>query len=196
MRVRDLWANVQTPLSLASLLHGRRGSRLSLVAYPGQQHGAYGRARFRPGASGKPVASAVGGGKSPYRLGRDFERATRGRLERRGYFVMRAQGSKGKIDLLAVKALGRDDLLPHPQTHIVLGVQCKRRGDIGSAEWNELFDLCRPYGIVPVVTMKTGERTVGFYRLDERRAPRKPGRPWTEIDPETGEPVPVQLAIA
>ncbi len=165
--------------------------------------------RFQPGPSGKPQGSAVGGGRSPYRLGRDFERATRGRLERRGYFVMRSSLSKGKIDLLAVKAVDRlvciDTLDEHGRqiteriaagrAHIVLGVQCKRRGDIGSAEWNELFDLCEPYGITPVVACKTGERTTAFYRLDERRVPRKQGRPWTEIDPETAEPLPVQMPL-
>lgn len=147
--------------------------------------------RYRPGPTGRPQASAVGGGKSPYRLGRDFERATRGRLERRGYYVQRSALSKGKIDLLAVKR--------HPDALyacLALGVQCKRRGDIGSAEWNELIDLCEPFGIMPVVATKTGERTTAFYRLDERRERGRPGRPWTEIDPATGLPTEKQLALA
>jgi hypothetical protein len=143
--------------------------------------------------------SATGGGKSPYRLGRDFERSIRGRLERKGYFVMRAHGSKGKIDLLAVKA--------HPsgyandehgfvvqQSHIVLGVQCKRRGDICSTEWNELFELCSAHGIMPIVATKASERTVSYYRLDELRIPRKPGRPWTEVDHD-GTPLPEQTTL-
>lgn len=114
---------------------------------------------------------------------------------------MRASLSKGKIDLLAVKAhpsgYGNDEHgFVNPVSHLVLGVQCKRRGSISSTEWNELFDLCEPYGITPVVTMKTGERTVGFYRLDDRREPRRQGRPWTEIDPATGEATPVQMPLA
>lgn len=112
---------------------------------------------------------------------------------------MRASLSKGKIDLLAVKAIRvhRRGLTDRYEVvhHLVLGVQCKRRGDIGSAEWNELIDLCEPYGIVPVVATKTGERTTAFYRLNERRLPRKPGRPWTEIDVETADPVPVQTVL-
>lgn len=165
---------------------------------PGYPYGA--PRRFRPGPVGKAQGSAVGGGKSPYRLGRDFERATRGRLERRGYFVMRATLSKGKIDLLAVRKLTVIADFPGGDQAVVtgchaLGVQCKRRGDIGSAEWNALIDQCEPFGITPVVTMKTGERTVAFYRLDERRERGRQGRPWTEIDPATGEPVPAQLAI-
>jgi len=166
----------------------------------GQRFGS----RYRPGPTAKPARSATGGGASPYQLGKRFERATRGRLERRGFFVMRAGLSKGhkvilpdgteshsKLDLIAVKAPG-----PFPRSHLVLGVQCKRRGDIGSAEWNLLMDVCEPFGITPLVAVKTGERTTGFFRLDERREFGRQGRPWTAIDPETGEPLPEQLTIA
>lgn len=152
----------------------------------------------------KPLASAVGGGSSPYKRGRDFEQAVRGRLQRRGYFVMRAHMSKGKIDLLAVKGLARPEKVdsylwtePWP-SHLVLGIQCKRRGSISSTEWNDLIDLCEPYGIMPVVCVKvfeTGQNSVAFYRLDEKRLPRKPGRPWTQIDPANGEPLPVQIPL-
>jgi hypothetical protein len=107
---------------------------------------------------------------------------------------MRAYGSKGKIDLLAVKRV--DNGAYAEWHHIVLGIQCKRRGDIGSTEWNELIDLCEPYGIMPVMAVKASERTVAFYRLDEKRIPRKPGRPWTQIDPETGEPLPEQMSVS
>lgn len=178
-----------------------------------------GRGRFRPGPTAKPAGSAKGGGKSPYRLGRDFERATRGRLERRGFFIMRAGLSKGhklklpsgedahsKIDLLAVKGItvaqpeamasNPADVLPlSSPSHLIYGIQCKRRGDIGSAEWNELVRVCTAYGITPVVAVKTGERTTGFFRIDAMREPRKPGRPWTAIDPETGEALPEQLTL-
>lgn len=157
--------------------------------------------RFQPRPSGKPQGSAVGGGKSPYRLGRDFERSIRGRLERKGYFVMRAHGSKGKIDLLAVKRLTVEVAFDvydvrHVAATMALGIQCKRRGDIGSAEWNDVVDLCEPFGIVPIVATKTGERTVAFYRLDARRERGRQGRPWTEVDPATGEPLPEQMALA
>lgn len=179
----------------------------------------YARGRFRAPATAKPAKSATGGGASPYQLGKRFERASRGRLERRGFFVMRAGLSKGhkvilpdgteahsKLDLIAVKAT--TILIPaaavtegikyahEVPAHLVYGVQCKRRGDIGSTEWNELIDVCEPFGIIPVVAVKTGERTTGFFRLDERRIPRKPGRPWTAIDIATGEPEPEQLALA
>lgn len=170
----------------------------------------------------KAASSAVGGGKSPYRLGRDFERSIRGRLERRGYFVIRAPGSKGhnlvlpsgekahsKIDELAVKSVERlvsvdtldergrqiTEQVAQGRSHIILGVQCKRRGDIGSTEWNELFDVCQAFGIMPVVAVKASERTAAFYRLDEHRERGRRGRPWTEIDPATGAPLPMQTEL-
>lgn len=107
-----------------------------------------------------------------------------------------------KLDLIAVKAFevvigfgGNGGMAMTDRRHLVYGVQCKRRGDIGSTEWNELVDVCEPFGIVPVVAVKTAERSTGFFRLDERRVPRAQGRPWTQIDPETGEALPVQLAL-
>lgn len=167
---------------------------------PRRRYGARGRPLVPTKAITNPDGSKKSG-SSPYKLGRAFEGAIKGRLIRRDYFVMRAYGSKGKIDLLAVKAtvttVERGPYLAKTlATHIVLGVQCKRRGDIGSTEWNELFDLCAAHGIMPVVAVKASERTVAFYRLDAKRIPHKAERPWTEIDPATGEPLPEQMALA
>lgn len=137
------------------------------------------RGRGRGLAPAKPIAESGTGPRkrTPYQQGRAFEQATRGRLERRGYFVMRAAMSKGKIDLLAVG-------LPCLTAGVTgLFIQCKRRGDIGSAEWNEVCDLAWAVGGWPMVVTKLSERTVGFYRLDAKRVPRKPGRPWTLMDP-------------
>lgn len=133
--------------------------------------------RRRPLPEAKPAESAIGGGKSPYALGRAFEGQIRGRLQRRGYFVMRAHASKGKIDLLAVGP-----------ACVVAGIsglfiQCKRRGAISSAEWNEVYGIAVAHGGWPVVTMRLSERTVGFFRLDAERVPRRQGRPWTMFDP-------------
>lgn len=133
-----------------------------------------------------PVADAArGGGSSPYRLGKAFEASVRAQLQRRGYFVVRAGASKGKVDLLAV---ARD--------RPALFVQCKRRGDIGSAEWNQLFELAERYGGWPVLAMRTSERTTGYFRLDEAREFRKRGRPMTGFDPTSGQLAPPQLFAA
>lgn len=116
-------------------------------------------------------------GRTPYQLGKGFEGAVRGRLRRRGYFVLRAYASKGVVDLLAVG--------PATAAHGVSGlfIQAKRRGIIGSVEWNALYETAEAHAGWPVVVMKLSERTVGFYRLDAPREPRKRGRPWTMFDP-------------
>lgn len=133
--------------------------------------------RFVPEKTADPLTSPVGGGKSPYRLGRDFEAAVRGQLERRSYFVMRAHASKGKIDLLAVgrvtTGIGISGLF----------IQCKRRGDIGSTEWNDVWGIAEAAGGWPVVCFRPSPRKTAYYRLDAPREPRRPGRPWTQFDP-------------
>lgn len=133
----------------------------------------------------KPLASVIGGGAAPYKAGRRFEQSVRAQLRRRGYFVLRAYASKGKVDLLAVA-----------KDRPVLFVQVKRTGMIGSAEWNELYVLALEHGAWPVVAMKLSERTNGYFKLVGPREPRKRGRPWYRFDPATCEPVPEQMAIA
>ena len=124
------------------------------------------------------------GSRHPYALGRAHETAVRGRLERRGWLVRRSYASKGIEDLLAFRG------------NVLLLIQCKRTGGISSDEWNRLYGLAEEFGAVPVVTFKSGDRDVAFMRLDGRREFRAHGRPWTEVDPATLEPVPVQLAVA
>lgn len=123
----------------------------------------------------RPLITA--GGASPYVLGRRFEQAVRGRLQRRQYFVMRAHASKGVVDLLAVgpvtARLGISGLF----------IQAKRRGSISSTEWNAVYSLAVEHAGWPVVVMKLSERTVGFFRLLELREPRKRGRPWVMFNP-------------
>jgi Holliday junction resolvase len=116
-------------------------------------------------------------GKTPYQMGRAFEGAVRGRLQRRGYYVMRSHMSKGVADLVALGT-------PCLEKGVTgLFIQCKRRGALGTEEWNRLCELAWLYGGWPVLTMKLSEKTVGFYRLDEVRAPRTPKKPMTLFDP-------------
>lgn len=136
----------------------------------------------RAAAPAKAAKSAVGGGARPYALGRNFERTTRSRLERCGFFVLRAYGSKGRVDLLAVA-----------KDRPVLFVQCKRRGEIGSEEWNALFLLAEQHGAWAVLATKLSERTMGFFRLEGEREYRKRARPSTQFDPTTCLPTPTQM---
>lgn len=130
-----------------------------------------------------PAAKAQSSGNTPYKQGRAFEYSVRSQLKRRGYFVIRSYASKGKVDEVAVGRQG------------VLFVQCKRRGVIGSEEWNLLHALGVEHGAIPVVAMKLSERVTGYFRLDEPRAFRSRERPWTQIDPATLEAIPEPLTL-
>ncbi len=94
------------------------------------------------------------------------------------------------------------DLLAVSKATAALGVsglfiQCKRTGQIGSAEWNELAEIAWPAGGWAVVTFRPSPRNVAFYRIDALREKGKQGRPWTEFDPATCDLIvpPPQLAL-
>lgn len=139
--------------------------------------------RYRRHARAEPLESAVGGGKSAYRIGRDFERSNRGQLERRTWFVIRSFQSKGPVDLLAV----------HP-VHQQMMVQAKRNGQISSKDWNELWELAELHGCQAIITYRPSPKKTAWMRLTGPREFRKPGRPWVEIDLDTMDVKPVQLA--
>ena len=93
-----------------------------------------------------------------YANGRDLEYATVHILEADGYWVMRAPGSKGKVDVLALKP-GE-----------ILMVQCKLDGYLTPSERTGLFGLAAMFGAVPLVSYwhkpsARAARTVAFDRL-------------------------------
>lgn len=71
-----------------------------------------------------------------YAKGTRFERKTRDDLEKRGYLVIRAAGSKGaaKVDLVAFR----------PGWPMML-IQCKTSGAISKVEWDQLFRVSTWY---------------------------------------------------
>lgn len=77
-----------------------------------------------------------------YRAGAQFERDVVIELRAEGYDVIRAAGSKGKIDVLAFKP---------GQT---LAIQCKLHGTIGPAERAEVLRLAAILTAVPLVAYK------------------------------------------
>lgn len=93
-----------------------------------------------------------------YSRGADFERETRDVLERIGFWVMRSAGSKGKVDIFAL----REDAL--------LFVQCKTNGLCPPGERKEILRIAsmNPLG-VPLVAYKHKEGRAAavtrFYRL-------------------------------
>jgi Holliday junction resolvase len=126
-----------------------------------------------------PAQSAIGGGASPYRLGKAFEHSVKQQLQRRQFFVVRSPGSRTASDLLAVGTI--------QGTTYALFIQCKRTGTIGSSDWNAVCKMAWAFGGWAVVAFRESPRTTAFYRLDDLREPRKKGRPWTRFDPATME---------
>ena len=79
------------------------------------------------------------GGKEPYRKGREHENKVQKLLEKEGYYVVRAAGSKGIVDLLAVEPMN------------VLFVQCRKSSKMTPAERAELVETAQLYGGVPIL---------------------------------------------
>ena len=94
---------------------------------------------------------------SNYRNGGDLERAAKKHLEAEGYFVMKSGGSKGPVDLLAMKP-GE-----------TLFIQCKTRGAMPPAERMALRMLAIRLGAVPLLCswlkQGTAARVPWFVRL-------------------------------
>ena len=68
-----------------------------------------------------------------------LERRVSEDLAKLGWFTIRAAGSHGVADVVAIR-----------RGQVVL-VQCKTDGQIRGAEWNRLYDLGETLGAVPVV---------------------------------------------
>ena len=121
-----------------------------------------------------------------YRAGRDVEYKVRDALIGDGYEVIRAAGSKGKIDLVAFKQFA---MAPHWFTGHMLFVQVKRTdGTIPPDDRAELLRLAHIAGALPIVAHreKVGRRVEVRYR--QLTGPgAKQWQPWTPD--EVGRPV-------
>jgi hypothetical protein len=102
------------------------------------------------------VADPVNG-RGQYRRGKRFEDRTGLHLLENGYFVVRAGGSRGPADLVAVK---------HGQ---VLLVQCKTSGSLAPAPWNALYDAAAGCGAIPVMAEKDAPGSLRYWRLERRK---------------------------
>ena len=103
-----------------------------------------------------------------YETGRRFEYLVHHNLTKRGYYCARAAGSHSKIDVLAVKG------------NVCLLIQCKTDGAISPAEWNTLYDLCRPPHTLPIVALKDDGK-LAYRLITARRSHRR--REWEPFDP-------------
>lgn len=110
--------------------------------------------------------------QSMYRLGRAMEYRARDHLKALGYFVMRSPASKSPIDLLAVKH------------GVTLMVQSKRSGALPVKEWNELFDLARSCGAIPIMCMSgPGGRGCLYFAMLDRKDGTKRAQPMEAFQP-------------
>ncbi|HQM37603.1 MAG TPA: hypothetical protein PLN64_01645 [Candidatus Bipolaricaulis anaerobius] len=161
------------------LLDRLKASRLGAVAWcrsKGYDPNGFARAmkRYFPD-EWEHVIEAKVPRQTMYRLGRAVEYRTRDDLKRLGYFVLRSPASKSPVDLAAVKP------------GIVLLVQCKRSLALGVAEWNELLDLARTVGAVPVLAGSPTGRGITYLRLLERKDGSKRAQPFEPFDPSATE---------
>lgn len=96
---------------------------------------------------------------SHYRKGVKFEREVRSLLENHGYFVIRSAGSKGPVDLAALKGA------------IVFLIQCKAGCHIDGHTTKKLLELAEDSqicNVIPVYARKEGAETM-FVNLRTHR---------------------------
>lgn len=121
-------------------------------------------------------------------VGAAAEREARDVLLGLGYFVVKAGGSKGPADLVAIRPGG-----------LILFVQVKRgAGRLRPPEWNALLALARRYGAVPVLAERVLRCPFAWWRLDGPKVEGgRPGprQPMTEYDPAGGAAAWVSAAL-
>lgn len=109
--------------------------------------------------------------------GTAFERKVAEKLTTDGYLIIRAAGSHGAADLVAVK------------TGQVLFVQVKLggAGACSPAEWNEFFRLATSVGALPILAYRPGRQGVAYWLVTgskDRPTKLPPAVAWTpdELD--------------
>ena len=93
-----------------------------------------------------------------FEAGRRFERELATHLRGEGYYVVKSPGSKGAVDMVAVKP-GQ-----------ILFVQAKRNGVLRPAEWNGLYDLAAQFGAVPVLAERGFRQPLQLWQLTARKS--------------------------
>lgn len=89
-----------------------------------------------------------------YKRGRRLEYSVKDNLERLGYVTVRAAGSKGPADIIAMDSSRK------------YFIQCKISGYIGVEEWNEIMRYARKVCAIPIMaTREEGKRGVKYFRM-------------------------------
>ena len=121
---------------------------------------------FRHADNPRPF-SQYGGARNP-QAGNRFELRSLSLLRAAGWWAQRSPASKSPLDLIAIRPV---PLLP--AAALVLFIQCKVDGRLDPAPWNELYELARKYGAVPVLVERNSTgREVTWWELT---APKPPG---------------------
>ena len=104
-----------------------------------------------------------------YARGYSFERTIAGQLRQDGYLCVRAGGSHGVADVVALKP---------GQT---LLIQAKIDGLISVAEWNELYAIAQRLDAVPLLAWRPKRGRVEYRRMTGLRVVRgeQPYEVWT-----------------
>jgi Holliday junction resolvase len=96
--------------------------------------------------------------------GRAVEHAARKVLTDSGYWTHRSAGSKGEVDIIALKP-GQ-----------MLFIQCKRRGTMAPQEWNRLWMLAMRLGATPILARRgTPATEIEFWEMTAAKNPQRPG---------------------
>ena len=107
-----------------------------------------------------------------YAKGRTFEYKVRDRLREEGWFVVRAAGSKGIADLVAIK---QSEKVPHTPQVALVQVSARKKP---FKDVKKLLDLCNELNVTPCLAIKGskiplvwfwGEESIlGLYRKLKR----------------------------
>lgn len=102
-------------------------------------------------------------------------------LGQRGYFTIRAAGSHGIADVVAIRP-----------GHVVF-VQCKTNGIVSGTEWNRLWEVTLALGAVPVIGQwHRGDARAGitFMEITGTHLARSKRWPCVQWVPENGHIIP------
>jgi Holliday junction resolvase len=97
-----------------------------------------------------------------YERGRELEYDAMAVLRANGYYAIRSAGSKGAVDVCAIKR-GQ-----------VLFVQCKRQQKtFGSTEWNALCEAAAGSGALAILAERDPGKPIRWWQLTGTRRPRQ-----------------------
>lgn len=96
------------------------------------------------------------------RRGAYLERQTQAHLQANGYWTMKAPGSKGAVDVVAIKPCGIESCAQ------ILFIQCKLNGVMPPAERAALWDVADEAGAWPLMVKRDGPGSLTWWRLVAR----------------------------